>query len=330
MTLKRRDFLTLLGSAAAAWPVAARAQQAGKMPVIGLLGSESPQLITDQMRAFRAGLDQAGYTEGRNVAIEYRWAEGHYDRLPALAAELARLRVSVIAVPGSIVAALAAKAATATIPVVFGIAGDPVQNGLVASLHQPGGNATGVTSLNSVVDPKRIELMHEVMPAATTLALLDPPTGTREADASAAMEATARALGIKLHVLHVDSESDFDAAFATINQLKLAGLVIGGSAFFTGRLERLAALATRHRVPTIYQYREFVAAGGLMSYGSSITDQYRLIGGYTGRILKGDKPADLPVQQATRVELMINMKAAKALGVTLPITVLGRADEVIE
>jgi putative tryptophan/tyrosine transport system substrate-binding protein len=328
--VRRREFISLLSGAAATWPLVAQAQQSGKMPVIGLLGSESPRLWADWMPAFHEGLGQAGYAEGRNVAIEYRWAEGHYDRLPALAAELTRQQVNVIAVPGSNVAAVAAKAATATIPIVFGMAGDPVRRELVASLNRPGSNVTGVTSLNSVVDPKRVELMHEVMPAATTLALLDPPATARSADAGATMEATARALGIKLHVLHVEAENDFDAAFATVNQLKLAGLVILGSAFFTSRFERLAELAARHRVPTIYQYREFVAAGALMSYGTRITEQYRLVGSYTGRILKGDKPADLPVQQATRVELIINMKAAKALGVTLPITVLGRADEVIE
>jgi putative tryptophan/tyrosine transport system substrate-binding protein len=327
--MKRREFISLLGGAAA-WPRAARAQQ-GAMPVIGFLGGASPDRWVGRLRAFHQGLSETGYVVGRNLAIEYRWAEGQNDRVPSLAAELVGRQVSVIAAPGSVPAALAAKAATTTIPIVFEIASDPVELGLVASLAQPGGNITGVTSLNAQVGPKRLELLHELVPTATVVGLLVNPTNPNEAEPTTKnLQAAARSLGLEMHVLHASAEGDFDAAFATLIQLRAGALAIGTDPLFTSRLEQLAALTVRHAVPSVYQFREFTAAGGLMSYGGSLTDTFRAVGVYTGRILKGDKPADLPVQQATRVELFLNLKTAKALGLTVPIPLLGRADEVIE
>jgi putative ABC transport system substrate-binding protein len=327
--MKRREFISLLGGAAA-WPLAARAQQ-GAMPVIGFLGGASPDRWVGRLRAFHQGLSETGYVVGRNLAIEYRWAEGQNDRVPSLAAELVGRQVSVIAAPGSVPAALAAKAATTTIPIVFEIASDPVELGLVASLAQPGGNITGVTSLNAQVGPKRLELLHELVPTATVVGLLVNPTNPNEAEPTTKnLQAAARSLGLEMHVLHASAEGDFDAAFATLIQLRAGALAIGTDPLFTSRLEQLAALTVRHAVPSVYQFREFTAAGSLMSYGGSLTDTFRAVGVYTGRILKGDKPADLPVQQATRVELFLNLKTAKALGLTVPIPLLGRADEVIE
>jgi putative tryptophan/tyrosine transport system substrate-binding protein len=327
--MKRREFISLLGGAAA-WPRAARAQQ-GAMPVIGFLGGASPDRWVGRLRAFHQGLSETGYVVGRNLAIEYRWAEGQNDRVPSLAAELVGRQVSVIAAPGSVPAALAAKAATTTIPIVFEIASDPVELGLVASLAQPGGNITGVTSLNAQVGPKRLELLHELVPTATVVGLLVNPTNPNEAEPTTKnLQAAARSLGLEMHVLHASAEGDFDAAFATLIQLRAGALAIGTDPLFTSRLEQLAALTVRHAVPSVYQFREFTAAGSLMSYGGSLTDTFRAVGVYTGRILKGDKPADLPVQQATRVELFLNLKTAKALGLTVPIPLLGRADEVIE
>jgi putative ABC transport system substrate-binding protein len=282
------------------------------------------------LAAFLKGLSETGFVDGQNVSIEYRWAEGRFDRLPAMAADLVDHRVAVIAATTT-AAALAAKAATATIPTVFETAADPVQLGLVRSLSRPGGNVTGVTQLTVGLMPKELELMHELFPAARIMAMLVNPADAAiaETETSETLSA-ARTLGLELRVLNAGSEGDFDAAFADAVQLRAGGLVIATSALFTGHSSQLAALATRHAMPAVYKGREFAAAGGLMSYGSDITDSYRLAGVYTGRILRGDKPADLPVQQATKVELIINLKTAKALGIDVPNTLLGRADEVIE
>jgi len=324
----RRKFITLL-SGAAVWPAVAPAQQA-PMPVIGFLGSESPALFASPLRLFLQGLSETGYIEGKNVAIEYRWAEGQNDRLPALAADLVRRRVSVIAAPGTTPAALAAKAATTTIPIVFFTGGDPVALGLVASLNRPGGNLTGATSLGGQLAPKRLELLHQLMPTATVMALLVNPTNPVLAESTAReTQEAARSLGLRLHTLHASTERDFDSVFAALVQLRASGFVIAIDSFFTGRREQLAALALRHGIPAIYQYRDFAAAGGVMSYGGSL-EPYRLVGLYTGRILKGEKPADLPVQQATRIELIINMKTAQALGLSVPPKLLALADELIE
>jgi putative tryptophan/tyrosine transport system substrate-binding protein len=327
--MRRRNFIAFLGGAAAAWPVAARAQQT--MPVIGYIGTGSRESDAFRLPSFHQGLSEAGYVEGRNVAIEYRWAEGQNDRLPALAADLVRRQVAVIAVPASTPGVLAAKAATTTIPIVFYIGLDPVELGLVASLAHPGGNITGVTGWNVMVGPKRLELLHEVIPSATSVALLVNPTSPDLAEAdSRDQQAAARSLGLQLHVLRASNERDFDAVFATLVQLRAGGLVIGTDSFFNTQKEQLAALTVRHGVPTIHQYREFVMAGGLMAYGSPTADLSRQVGVYTGRILKGEKPADLPVQQATKVELFINLKTAKRLTLTVPLPLLARADEVIE
>jgi putative tryptophan/tyrosine transport system substrate-binding protein len=325
--MKRRAFITLLGGAAAAWPLAARAQQPA-MPVIGFLGGESPDRYADRLRGFRQGLSETGYVEGRNVAVEYRWAEGQNDRLPALVADLIRRNVNVIATGGGFPAALAAKAASTTIPIVFQVGSDPVQLGLVASLNRPGGNLTGVNSLNGELGPKQLELLHEIVPAATIIAFLSNPTNP--GNASNNLEAAARSLGLQLHELHASSERDFDAVFATLSQLRAGGLVIFADPFLQSRSEQLAALALRHALPAIAQLREFVVAGGAMSYGGSIREQLRQVGVYTGRVLKGEKPADLPVQQSTKVELIINLKTAKALGLTVPLALVASADELIE
>jgi putative tryptophan/tyrosine transport system substrate-binding protein len=327
--MRRREFITLLGGSAVAWPVAARAQQPA-MPVIGFLNSSSPSGYAPMVAAFRQGVNEAGYIEGRNVTIEYRWAEGHHDRLPALAADLVHRKVTVIAATTT-TAALAAKAATATIPIVFEMAGDPVKLGLVASLNRPGGNLTGVTQLNVEVTPKRLELLYEVVPRANSFALLINPSNATLAEPTVRdIRASARTLGVQLHVVNATTDRDIDDAFASLANLRAGGLVIGTDPFFSTRSERLASLAARYAVPAIYSWREFTAAGGLMSYGANVADVYRLAGVYTGRILKGEKPADLPVEQATKVQLFINLKTAKTLGLTLPISLLGRADEVIE
>jgi putative tryptophan/tyrosine transport system substrate-binding protein len=328
--MRRREFITLFGGAAAAWPLAARAQQSA-MPVIGFLGSESLNLWAGRMRAFHQGLSETGYVEGRNVAIEYRWAEGHNDRLPALAADLVRRRVTAIAAPGSTPATLAAKAATSTIPIIFWIGSDPIELRLVASLNRPAGNLTGVTTLNHGLVAKRVELLHEVVPQTSSIAVLINPTSptltkTTIADAQTA----AHSVGLDLHILEASTENDFDSVFANVIQLRAGGLVIGTDAFFSSRLEQLAALSVRHAVPTVYHFREFAAAGGLIAYGGSLAEAFRGLGEYTGRILKGEKPADLPVQQVTKVELYINLKTAKALGLNIPLPLVGGASEVIE
>jgi putative tryptophan/tyrosine transport system substrate-binding protein len=324
----RREFVALLAGAAA-WPVAGSAQQS--LPVIGYIGTGSRESDAFRLPSFHHGLHEAGYVEGRNVTIEYRWAEGRNDRLPELAADLVRRQVAVIAVPASTPGALAAKAATTTIPIVFYIGLDPVELGLVASLHRPGGNITGVTGWNVTVGPKRLELLHEVVPTAISIALLVNPTSPDLADADLKeQQAAAHTLGLGLHVLNASTERDFDTVFARSVQLRVGGLVIGTDSFFNTRKEQLATLSVHHRVPTIHQYREFAAAGGLMSYGTDTSDLSHQVGVYTGRILKGEKPADMPVQQATKVELIINLKTAKTFGITFPLPLLGRADEVIE
>jgi putative ABC transport system substrate-binding protein len=326
--MQRREFITLLGGAAAAWPLAARAQQSA-MPVIGFINAAPAQSYGPQLAAFLKGLDEKGYVAGRNVMIEYRWADGHYDRLPALAADLVRRQVTVIAATTT-PAALAAKAATSTIPIVFTTVGDPVQLHLVTSLNRPGGNVTGVTQLNVEVAPKRLELLHELVPTARVLALLVNSTNPNTETNTNELQAAARTLGVELHVLNASTERDFDAVFAKVIQLRAGGLVIGVDSLFASRSEQLAALALRHAVPTIYQDRDFAVAGGLLSYGTDFRETYRLAGNYIGRVLKGEKPADLPVQQATKVEFYINLKTAKALGLNVPAAMQARVDEMIE
>jgi putative tryptophan/tyrosine transport system substrate-binding protein len=327
--MHRRSFLTLLGTSAAAWPSAARAQQAA-VPVIGFFHDVSPAQGAADLVAFRQGLTDAGYVEGRNVVIEDRWAEDRLDRLPALAANLVLRRVAVI-VAASIPAAVAAKAATATIPIVFEVGADPVEAGLVASLNRPGGNLTGTTTLTLEVGAKWLQLLHEMVPTASTFALLVNPTSPNLAEAqSNDLQAAARNLGLQIHVLEASTDRDLDTAFATLVRRRAGGLVISSDSFLFARGEQLAALAVRHAVPAIFGFREFASAGGLMSYGANLRDQDRTMSVYTGRILKGEKPADLPVQQATKIELVINLKTAKALGLDVPPTLLARADEVIE
>jgi ABC-type uncharacterized transport system substrate-binding protein len=325
--MRRRDFLNLLGGAAA-MSFAAHAQQS-VMPVIGFINAAPAQSYASQLAAFLKGLDEKGYVDGRNVTIEYRWADGHYDRLPALAADLVRRQVTVIAATTT-PAALAAKAATTTIPIVFTTVGDPVQLHLVTSLNRPGGNVTGVTQMNVEVAPKRLELLYELVPTASVMALLVNSTNPNTETNTKELQAAARTLGLELHVLNASTERDFDGVFAKLTQLRAGGLVIGQDPFFTVQREHLAALTVRHAVPAIFYGREFVAAGGLLSYGADVADAYRLTGNYTGRVLKGEKPADLPVQQVTKVEMYINLKTAKAPGVNVPNTLIGRADEVIE
>jgi putative ABC transport system substrate-binding protein len=327
--MRRRQFITLLGGAAAAWPSAVRAQQP-VMPVIGYLSPSSPDNTTSEnnVAAFRKGLSENGYVEGRNVAIEYRWANTQIDQLPALAADLVRHQVAVIFEFSTL--PIASKAATSTIPIVFVTPDDPVAFGLVASLNRPGGNLTGATILTTEVLPKRLELLHELLPTAAKIALLINPTNHAAETQSKDVKAAGRALGREIDVLNASSERDFDTVFANLAQLRAGGLVIAGDSLFGRRSEQLAAFALRHAVPAIFQSREFTAAGGLMSYGPSIPDAYHLAGVYTGRILKGEKPADLPVQQATKFELIINLKTAMALGLAVPLLLLGRADEIIE
>jgi ABC-type uncharacterized transport system substrate-binding protein len=328
--MKRREVIRLLGGVAAAWPLAARAQQPQVRPSVGFVGSDSPDTYTDRLRAFRLGLKSTGFIEGQNVVIEYRWAEGRNDKLPALTADLVQRQVTVIVAPTT-PSVLAAKAATGVIPIVFFVAGDPVDLGLVTSLRQPGGNLTGATTLTLEVAPKWLELLHEMVPKATSLALLINPTSPNLADAqSRDLETVARSRGLKLHLLRASTDSDFETAFESVTRQQIDGLVISSDSFFFSRSTQLAMLAARHAVPTIFGFREFVAAGGLMSYGGSLAESFRWVGVYAGRLLKGEKPSDLPVQQSTKIELFINLKTAEALGLEVPPALLTRADEVIE
>jgi putative tryptophan/tyrosine transport system substrate-binding protein len=327
--VKRRQFIVVMAGATFAAPLSTRAQQTA-LPVIGFLNSASPALFSRPLQAFHKGLGEAGYLEGQSVAIEYRWAEGQYDRLPALAADLVQRRVTVIAATTA-QAALAAKAATTTIPIVFETGTDPVRLGLVASLNRPGGNITGVTQLTTgPATSKGLEVLHELLPAVRVMALLVNPSSPVAESTASDLHSAARVLGLELIVLKASAEGDFDSVFAELRHAQAGGLVIGGDAFFTSRIEQLAALAVRDAVPAITIRREFAAAGGLASYGNDIADSYRLAGFYTGRVLKGAKPADLPIQQATKFELVINLKTATTLGITVPPTLLARADEVIE
>jgi putative tryptophan/tyrosine transport system substrate-binding protein len=328
-SMQRREFITLLGGVAAAWPLAAQAQQPS-MPVIGSLSSLAPGPAAHQVVAFRQGLSEIGFTEGVNVVIEYRWADGQYDRLPAMAADLAGRRVAVIVASGGEPAALAAKAATSTIPIVFVIGGDPVKVGLVASLNRPGANITGVTLLTNSIEAKRLGLLRELVPNATTLAMLVNPTfPTAETQVSDAQVA-ARTFGQQIHVLNVSNERDFDAVFASLAQLRADALLVSSDPFLNSRRDQIVARVAQQALPAIYEWREFAAAGGLMSYGTSLSATYRQVGVYTGRVLKGEKPSDMPVIQPTKFELVINLKTAKTLGLTLPSGVLSIADEVIE
>ena len=320
--------MTLIG-AAAAWPLPARAQQPA-MPLVGYLGGLSPVTFAPRLAAFRKGLAETGYIEGQNVAIEYRWAEGQYDRLPALAADLVRRQVAVIAAMGGDAPALAAKAASTTIPIVFAVAADPVKAGLVSGLNRPGGNLTGVNFLLNMIAAKLFEVLNETVPKATTIGFLVNPSGPEAESAISEVSLASQALGLELFVVKASSENKIDAAFATLAQERVGALLVGNDVFFYSRREQIVALAARHAMPAIYNVREFAQAGGLMSYGTSVDDAQRQAGVYVGRILQGSKPGDLPIQQAVKVELALNLKTAKSLGITIPTSLLLRADEVIE
>ena len=322
--MRRREFIVTLGSTAAAWSLSAQAQKATQ-PVIGFLGQSTPTAIAVLIEGFNQGLKEQGFADGQNVTIEFRWAQGQTDRLPGLAVDLVRRQVTVLVANGT-PPALAAKAATSTIPILFNTGGDPVELGFVSSLNRPGGNLTGVTALNVAIGPKRLELLHEIAPTAHVIALL-----VKNGDALAReVQTAARTLGLELHVLNASSEHDLDQAFATFSQLQAGGLVIATDSYFLSRPAQLGARVLRQRVPAIFVSREFAAAGGLMSYGGNLSEEFRLLGVYAGRILKGEKPGDLPVQQPTRFELVINLKTAKTLGLTVPPTLLAIATEVIE
>jgi len=324
--VRRRDFIRLIAGGAA-WPLAAQAQQS--MPVIGFLNSASPEGYTSELTAFHQALKETGFVEGRNVAIEYRWAEGQYDRLPIMVADLIHREVAVIV--ANTPANLAAKNATTTIPIVFTTGSDPVQIGLVASLSRPGGNITGVTQLTVEVTPKRLELAHELIPAATVVGILvNPKNPAQTTIETRDLQSAAQSLGLQLVVLQASTEAEIEDAFTTFAQKRVGAVVIAAEPFFTGMAKKLGELALQHLLPTIFQFHEFAAAGGLATYSGSIIDSYRLAGVYTARILKGEKPAELPVQETTKVELILNLKTAKQLGITIPVTLLGRADEVIE
>jgi putative ABC transport system substrate-binding protein len=325
--MKRRDFLGTLG-AAAAWPLAVNAQQA--MPVIGFLSSRSPQESERNVAAFRRGLREAGYIEGQNLIIAFRWAEGRYDRLPALASELVGLRVAAMVAAGGTPPALAAKSATSTIPVIFSAVGDAVGSGLVSSLNRPGGNVTGMSIIAAAVGAKRVEMLKDLVPTISVMAYLGNPLNPNAEREAKEAQTAARTLGIELHVAKASTEPALNAAFESLGHLNVQGLVTAADGFFDSRPDILVALAARKSIATSYPWREYVLAGGLMSYGANLADSYRQAGIYTGKVLKGDKPADLPVMQPTRFDLVINLKAAKALGLTVPPTVLARASEVIE
>jgi putative tryptophan/tyrosine transport system substrate-binding protein len=326
--MRRREFITLLGGAAAAWPLAARAQQ--PMPVIGLLGSTASSEYAFAVAAFKQGLNEVGFVEGLNVAIEYRWAEGQYGTLQTLAADLVERRVTLIVALGGSTAALAAKAATSEIPIIFNIGADPVDAGLVTSLARPGGNVTGVAMIGGELFAKRLELLRELLPQASLIAVLVNPADPKAMPEARDMQKTAVVLGRQIQVLTASSDADFDAAFAALSQQQIDALVVGNDGFFNSRRARIVSLAARHAIPAIYPWRTFVEAGGLISYGANLANAYREAGIYAGKILKEAKPADLPVIRPTKFELVINLKTAKALGLTLPPTLLARADEVIE
>jgi putative ABC transport system substrate-binding protein len=326
--MQRREFIALLGGAAAAWPLAAHAQQ--PMPVIGFLHSASPAPFTPFVGAFRRALAETGYVEGRSVGIEYRWAEGQYDRLPAMAADLVGRQVAVIVSAGGIVSALAAKAATSTTPIIFSSGEDPLAAGLVTSLNRPGGNATGIYLFIGGLDPKKLGLLSELVPQAQLIAALYNPTRAETRERELSTQEAARAIGRKTHTLYASTESEIDAAFATVTEIKAGALIVGADAFLNSRRDQIVALAARHAIPAIYEGRAFVEAGGLMSYGTSLMDGYRQIGIYTGRVLKGDRPADLPVVQSVKFEFVMNFKTAKALGLEVPLKLHQLADEVIE
>jgi putative ABC transport system substrate-binding protein len=327
--MRRRDFITLLGGSAITWPCAARAQQP-TLPVVGFLGSGSPLSDAFRLAAVQQGLTESGYVEGRNVAYEYRWAEDHYERLPALAAELVGHGIAVLISIGGSTSAVAAKSSTATIPVVFATGSDPIKLGLVTSLNRPGGNVTGVNFLTEVLVAKQFEVLYETIPTTPLIGfLVNPTSALAEAETKSAL-AAAESLGQKLAIVQAHTDSELEAAFATLARQRAGALTVLGDAFFLSRRDELVELAARQAIPTIYNLREYAVAGGLMSYGTSITDAHRIAGLYAGRILKGEKPADLPVQQSTKVELVINLKTAKVLGLTIPLPLLGRADEVIE
>jgi len=328
--MRRREFITLLGGAAATWSVAVRAQQAERMPVIGFLSVRSAADAAQVLAAFRIGLKESGFVEGQNVAIEFRWADGRYERLPALATDLVHRQVSVIAATGGEHSALAAKAATATIPIIFALGSDPVRLGLVASDSRPGGNATGVNILTPSLEPKRLGLLHELLPTVVTLGVLLDPNFPPVVGQLPEMQNAARAVGVQLRVLRATTDREIETAFATVVQERIAALAVAASPFFDTRRDKIIALAALHAVPAMYQFREYAVAGGLISYGIDLPDAYRRVGNYTGRVLKGEKPAELPVMLPTKFDLVINLKTAKALGLKIPSGVLSIADEAIE
>jgi len=325
--VKRRQFISLLGGAVAAWPLAAGAQQA--MPVVGYLNNGSPESDAPRLTGLRRGLNETGYVEGRNFLIEYRWAGNQPDRLPALAAELVRLQVTVIVVAG-LLPALAAKAATTSIPIVFSVAADPVQLGLVASLNRPGGNLTGFNSFIGELGTKGLAVLHELVPSSATIGFLEYPNNPVSELTTRDVLAAAPTVGLQVQILKASTDREIDAAFVSLVQAQTGALLVGNDPFFNSRIDQLVALAARHAIPTMYSVREFVVAGGLISYGTSLIEEYRQVGLYTGRILKGEEPADLPVQQATKLELIINLKTAKVLGLQIPDRLLALADESIE